>query len=124
GRDPYMILNLQRQLHDAIVEAVGGQYGITDVPPFSVEVPPSRALGDLAITVAFQLARVLKKPPRVIAQDLKPVLEAMPGVTRVDAAPNGYLNLFLDRRTFLLARIRGEAAAAAGTTEPVAKNIV
>jgi arginyl-tRNA synthetase len=112
-----MMLSLQRQLHDAIAGAVRRELGVADVPPFSVEVPPNRAMGDLAITVAFQLARVLKKPPRAIAQQLAPAVGSLPGITRVDAAPNGYLNVFLDRRTFLLARLGGEVAPAAGTTE-------
>jgi arginyl-tRNA synthetase len=112
-----MMLSLQRQLHDAIAAAVGRDLGVTDVPPFSVEVPPNRAMGDLAITVAFQLARVLKKPPRAIAQQLAPAVSSIPGVTRVDAAPNGYLNVFLDRTAFLLARLRGLVASAAGTPE-------
>jgi len=112
-----MILNLQRQLHDTIGDAVRRQYGIADVPSFSIEVPPNRALGDLAITVAFQLKRVLKKAPRAIALELASVLESMPGVRRVDVAPNGYLNLFLDRLTFLLARVRGEVAALPGPAE-------
>src|SRR5258705_2461570 len=112
-----MMLRLQRQLHDAIAGAVRRELGVADVPPFSVEVPPNRAMGDLAITVAFQLARVLKKPPRAIAQQLAPAVSSISGITRVDAAPNGYLNVFLDRRAFLLARLRGEVAPAAGTKE-------
>ena len=112
-----MILSLQRQLYDAVVDAVRRQYGITDVPAFAVEVPPNRAMGDLALTVAFQLARVLKKAPRAIALDLKPILESTSGVTRVNAAPNGYLNLFLDRRGFLVARLRGDVAAMPGPAE-------
>lgn len=112
-----MMLSLQRQLHAAIAGAVRRELGVADVPQFSVEVPPNRAMGDLAITVAFQLARVLKKPPRAIAQQLAPAVSSMPGITRVDAAPNGYLNVFLDRRAFLLARLRGEVAPAAGTTQ-------
>ena len=107
-----MMLSLQRQLHDAIVEAVRREFSIDQVPPFSVEVPPNRALGDLAITVAFQLARVLKKPPRAIAQQLASVVVAIPSVARVEAAPNGYLNVFLDRPAFLKARLRGDITPA------------
>jgi len=110
-----MILSLQRDLHDAIAGAVRRDLGVADVPPFSVEVPPNRAMGDLAITVAFQLARMLKKPPRAIAQQLAPAISSMPGVRRVDAAPNGYLNVFIDRTPFLLARLRGEVATVPGT---------
>jgi arginyl-tRNA synthetase len=106
-----MILNVQRAVHDAIAEAARAHFGIADVPPFAVEVPPSRALGDLAAPVAFQLARTLRKAPRAIAQELAGALASVPGITRVVAAPNGYLNLYLDRPAFLVARLRNEVAA-------------
>ena len=99
-----MILNVQRLVHDAIADAVRRRFGLTDVPAFTVEMPPSRALGDLAVAVAFQLARALKKAPRAIAQDLADATGGIPGVARVVAAPNGYLNLYLDRPSFLLDR--------------------
>src|SRR6266849_4159053 len=99
-----MILSLERTVHDAIVATVRTQFGVDDVPAFVVEVPPNRALGDLAVPVAFQLARTLRKAPRAIAQELADALPALPGVLRVTAAPNGYLNLHLDRPAFLLAR--------------------
>ena len=35
------------------------------------------------------------------------------GVARIEAAPNGYLNLFLDRAAFVRARLAGEASPAA-----------
>jgi Arginyl-tRNA synthetase len=105
------MLSVQRQVHDAIAGAVRRRYGVADVPPFAVEVPPNRALGDLAVTVAFQLARTLRKAPRAIAQELAGALGDLPGISRVVAAPNGYLNLYLDRPAFLLARLRGEVAA-------------
>src|SRR5262245_34021745 len=101
-----MILSLERKLHDAIADFVRREFQLDQVPPFAVEVPPKRAMGDLAVTIAFQLARALKRPPRAIAQQLAPAVAAVPGVTRVDAAPNGYLNVFLDRPTFLRARLR------------------
>ena len=92
-----MILHLQRHVHDAISDAVRRRYGLTDLPPFAVEVPPHRMLGDLAVTVAFQLARSLKKPPRAIAQEIAASLASLPGIVRITVAPNGYLNLYLDR---------------------------
>ena len=70
-----------------------------------VEYPPNRTLGDLGSPVAFNLARPLRKPPRAIAQQIAGALGAINGVARVEAAPNGYLNVFLDRPTFLLERI-------------------
>src|SRR5258708_11150460 len=104
-----MILNLERQVHDAIAEGIRRRFGV-DAPPFAVELPPTRALGDLSVPIAFQLARTLRKPPRVIAQEIADALGAVPGVTRIVATPNGYLNLYLDRPAFLQARLRGEVA--------------
>jgi len=105
-----MILSLQRQVHDAIASAAIRQFGLTELPAFVIEVPPSRTLGDLAVPIAFQLARPLKKPPRVIAQELAGALGDLPGVARLVVAPNGYLNIFLERPAFLLARVRGQVA--------------
>jgi arginyl-tRNA synthetase len=112
-----MILSVQRQVHGAIASAIGRQYGIAEVPAFAVEVPPSRAMGDLAVTVAFQLARTQRKAPRAIAQELAQAVGAIPGVARIVATPNGYLNLYLDRVAFLLPRIRQQVPPEPGPSE-------
>ena len=96
-----MILTVQRHVHDAVAGAIRRQFGVAEVPAFAVEVPPNRALGDLAVAVAFQLARTLRKPPRAIAQELAQRARPDSRRARVVAAPNGYLNLYLDRAAFL-----------------------
>ena len=101
-----MILTVQRHVHDAIAAAIRRQYGVEEIPDFAVEVPPNRALGDLAVTVAFQLARSLRKAPRAIAQELAQAVGEIPGVARIVPAPNGYLNLYLDRYAYFLPRVR------------------
>jgi arginyl-tRNA synthetase len=105
-----MILSVQRHVHDAIAGAIRRHFGVADVPAFAVEVPPTRALGDLGVAVAFQLARTLRKAPRAIAQELAQALGPIPGVARVVATPNGYLNLYLERPSFLAARVRRQVA--------------
>jgi len=112
-----MILSVQRRVHDAIAEAIRQRFGMPDVPPFAVEVPPTRAMGDLAVPVAFQLARTLRKAPRAIAQELAQAVGRTPGVARVEAAPNGYLNLYLDRLTFLVPRLRQQVQPDRAPTE-------
>src|SRR5258708_7111264 len=112
------MLSVQRQVHDAIAGAIRSRYGLADAPAFAVEVPPNRALGDLAVTVAFQLAKTLRTRPRAIAQELAEAIGKIPGVARAEAAPNGYLNLFLDRPAFLLARLRAREGPA--PTQPAA----
>ncbi len=106
-----MILAVQRVVHDHIARAIEKQYGLASVPSFTVEVAPDRALGDLAVPIAFQLARVLRKPPRAIAQEIASGLNGLPGISRVVASPNGYLNLYLERPSFLLARLRNEISS-------------
>jgi arginyl-tRNA synthetase len=99
-----MILNLQRQVHDKVSAAIRRHFNV-DVPPFAVEAPPARALGDLAVPVAFQLARTLRKAPKAIAQELAQAIGDIPGISRIVATPNGYLNLYLDRAAYLLDRV-------------------
>src|SRR5262245_33048837 len=103
-----MILTVQRLVHDAIADTARHPFGLSDLPAFAIEVPPNRTMGDLAVTIAFQLARTLRKAPRAIALELAGALPPIAGVSRIVATPNGYLNLYLDRAAFLGARARGE----------------
>ena len=90
------------------------------LPTIALEYPPNRDLGDLGTPVAFELARRLRKPPRAIAQDIAGAFGQLDGVRAVSAAPNGYLNVFVERRPFLLARLQPVEPA----THPTAGIIV
>jgi len=87
-----------------------------------VDVAPRRALGDLAVPLAFELARRLRKAPRVIAQEIAAALGTIEGFSRIEATPNGYVNFFLDRPAFAIAWLRGPARAE--TAEKTEKAIV
>jgi arginyl-tRNA synthetase len=100
-----MILPLHEQLRARVRDALARLHGITEDITIPIEYPPNRTLGDLGTPIAFDLARRLKKAPRAIAQELAGALGPIPGVARIDAAPNGYLNVFLDRKAFLLSRL-------------------
>src|SRR5688572_29264038 len=102
-----MILPVHAVLRQRLQHALTQTFDITeaDQPSIVIETPPRRALGDLAVPLAFELARRLRKAPRAIAQELVSALGELPGVTRVEAAPNGYLNFYLDRRAFVLDRL-------------------
>jgi len=109
-----MMLPLHDQLRTAIRAALHAAFGLeaatADVP---LETPPTRTLGDVGSPVAFTLARTLRKAPGAIAQQLARSLGTVDGVARVDAAPNGYLNVFLDRGAFLRARLEDRVPAPA-----------
>ena len=70
-----------------------------------VEQPPNIALGELALPVAFELAKRLRKAPRAIATELAAELTAQlpEGVASVEVAGAGYLNIRLDRAATLRA---------------------
>ena len=97
-----MILPVHRCVRDRLIATLQRLYQLSPdaLPALQLEYPPKRELGDLATPVAFELARRLRKAPRAIAQELAAEVGTIPGVSRVDAAPNGYLNIFLDRVAF------------------------
>jgi arginyl-tRNA synthetase len=102
-----MILPLQEQLRSRVRDVLTEQLGIgaDETITIPIETPPNRSLGDLGTPVAFELARRLRKAPRVIAQEIAAHLGAIDGIARLEAAANGYLNVFIDRRRFLLERL-------------------
>jgi len=108
-----VILPVYRLVRDRVAATVARLYALSDSDPavaeMSIEVPPKRALGDIAVPIAFQLARRLRKAPRVTAQEIAAALGPLEGVTRVEVAPNGYLNLFLDRAYWMRKWSTGDA---------------
>ena len=74
-----MILPLHEQLRARVREVLAQLHGITDSElVIPIEYPPNRTLGDLGTPVAFDLARRLRKAPRVIAQELATALDQFP----------------------------------------------
>ena len=107
-----MILPVHERVRAHVMRLLAELYSLDqgDAPVVVLEYPPTRDLGDLGTPVAFELARRLRKPPRAIAQEIAGAFGTLDGVTRVAAAPNGYLNFFLERRGFLLERLAPDAA--------------
>ena len=62
----------------------------------AVEPPRDPAHGDLATNAAMVLAKGAGTNPRALAEGLKPLLEAVPGVRAVEIAGPGFINLRLD----------------------------
>lgn len=102
-----MILPLHEALKERVRTVLASTYGLGEDAgvAIAIENPPNRSLGDLGTPVAFDLARRLRKAPRVIAQELAAALGPIAGIARIEAAANGYLNVFIDRRAFLTARL-------------------
>jgi arginyl-tRNA synthetase len=109
-----MILPIHEAIRTSLTALLTARLGLTepDLPAIVIETPPGRQLGDLAVPVAFELARRLRKAPRLIAQDLAGALGPIDGVRRVDAAANGYLNFFLARPAVFGRWLKGTPSAA------------
>src|SRR5271157_1454429 len=62
--------------------------------------PPKIEMGEAASPVCFELAKRLKKAPRIIAQEIATKLGKVQGVARIEVAGAGYLNAYFDRAAF------------------------
>src|SRR6266849_3066651 len=97
-----VLTDLQNVLKDCLRATARDLFSI-ELEQVVSEVPPRTELGDLAFPVAFELAKQIKqktgekRAPRTIAEALKPALEGIEEVSRVEVAGAGYLNVFFDR---------------------------
>ncbi len=91
-----MYLKQQRVLLDRLRSVLLSRYQI-ELPTLVVEQPPEIRFGEFALPVAFELARRLKKAPRMIAQELVAELGSVPGFQSFEVAGAGYINARLDR---------------------------
>src|SRR5580700_10013211 len=62
--------------------------------------PPKIEMGEAASPVCFELAKRLKKAPRIIAQEIANSLGKIEGIARVEVAGAGYLNAYFDRAAY------------------------
>ena len=119
--------SLADQLAADIQAAVAAAFSRGDLegqPPASIalERPKNRDHGDYATSIALQLAKAAGKNPREIATILQSAIASIAGVTKVDIAGPGFINITLDRanqaelvRTILTDRYEyGRGATLAG----------
>ncbi len=110
----------KRELTAGLAEAIRTTFGVDHAPV--AEIPPRRALGDLAFPAALHLARTLRRKPREIAEELAGAWKAPAGVREIRIEGAGYLNVYFDRPAFA-ARLLAEPLLAA-TAEAAGKVIV
>ena len=91
-----MYLELQRRLGAQLRSVLKAKYEI-EVENIPLETPPDLQFGELATPIAFELARKLRKAPKVIAQEIVAALGAVEGFAGFEVAGAGYINARLDR---------------------------
>ncbi|SDO61984.1 arginine--tRNA ligase [Alkalicoccus daliensis] len=92
--------NLKTQLQQAILSA--GLAGEEEIPEIVIETPKDKDHGDFATNAAMQLARIAKKAPRAIAEDIAEHINyEEAAVEKLDIAGPGFINFFM-KKDYLL----------------------
>ncbi|WP_457624086.1 arginine--tRNA ligase [Persephonella sp.] len=90
---------MKEEIKEKIVEQISKE--IPEVEQIKdrikIEIPKEDKFGDIALNVAFLLAKPLKKKPLEIAGQIKEILEKMEDFSKVEVAGAGFINLFLSR---------------------------
>jgi arginyl-tRNA synthetase len=104
-----VVLELQKRLGDHLRAVLAAKYNL-QLETIPLEIPPDLKFGELATPIAFELARKLRKAPKVIAQEIVAALAGLEGFAGFEVAGAGYINARLDR----VAGVRNMASAEAG----------
>ena len=91
-----MVLELQQRLAGSIRAALKEKYSL-EIENVPLETPPDLRLGEIATPIAFELARKLRKAPKMIAQEIIAALGQVEGFSGFEVAGAGYINARLDR---------------------------
>ncbi|HYP14969.1 MAG TPA: arginine--tRNA ligase [Bryobacteraceae bacterium] len=98
---------LEKQVLRAFSDHIRARYGAE--VPVTVEQPKQTSFGELALPVAFQLAKALKKAPKAIAAELSSDLAGLPSISALEVAGNGYINVRFDRGAYGVAVLGGSS---------------
>ena len=96
---------LEKRIQEAFRAPLRDRYGIDS--HFALEQPRQPSFGEIAVPVAFQLAKNLKQPPKKIATELVEAVGAIPGVAAMEVAGNGYINVRFERGEYAASLLRG-----------------
>jgi arginyl-tRNA synthetase len=112
-----VFLSLEQSIQKTFQTHLAVRYGV-DVP-VSVEQPKQSEFGELALPVAFQLAKQLKQAPKKIAAELVAEIAPIDGVASLEVAGNGYINVRLDRGAYAAGLLAGAGEEAAADGEKI-----
>jgi arginyl-tRNA synthetase len=110
-----VVLELEKRLAEHLRAVLKEKYAL-DIANIPLETPPDLRLGEIATPIALQLARTLRKAPKIIAQEIVAALGSVEGFARFEVAGAGYINAFLNRGAAarLVARADGPSQSTQG----------
>ena len=109
-----MYLEMQKRLTQHLRAVLKTKYDL-QLETIPLEIPPELKFGELATPIAFELARKLRKAPKVIAQEIVAALTGLDGFASFEVAGAGYINARLDRAAGVRATAATEAGAQAAS---------
>ncbi|XXM72806.1 arginine--tRNA ligase [Lysinibacillus sphaericus] len=87
--------NLKSEIKAAVLKA--GLASEDQLPDIILETPKDKSHGDYSTNMAMQLARVAKKAPRMIAEDImKNFDQSKASIEKMDIAGPGFINFFMN----------------------------
>ena len=107
-----MVLELKKRLEKQLRAVLAAKYDI-QLETIPLEIPPELKFGELATPIAFDLARKLRKAPKVIAQEIVTALTGLEGFASFEVAGAGYINARLDRAAGVLRTVAADAEGVA-----------
>lgn len=96
-----MLSALSRAVEEVLLQYIRDHYQVS-YEKLNFTLPPSVDLGELALPIAFDLSRKLKRPPRDIATELAQAAREIPGIWKAEVAGGGYLNFYVHRGSLAL----------------------
>ncbi len=108
-----MYLEMQKRLSARLRGILEEKYGL-QIPNIPIEIPPDLQFGELSTPIAFELARKLRKAPKIIAQEIVVALGPLEGFAGFEVAGAGYINARLDRAAGVKTIAMAPAAPPAG----------
>ncbi|PAE26015.1 MULTISPECIES: arginine--tRNA ligase [Bacillaceae] len=86
---------LKQEIKDAVVKA--GLAAEEQIPDVILEIPKEKSHGDYSTNMAMQLARVAKKAPRMIAEELIASFDSSKAsIEKIEIAGPGFINFYMN----------------------------
>jgi arginyl-tRNA synthetase len=109
-----VVLKLQKRFEQQLRAILAAKYEL-QIDNIPMETPPELKFGELATPIAFELARKLRKAPKVIAHEIVAALGNVEGFAGFEVAGAGYINARLDRAKGVRLASKVEAGSLAAT---------